>query len=229
VKALLIVGQGCFDLVGSLYIQPMIVPAQHNTPDLFMIAGPNGAGKTTAAMRLLPDFLSVFEFVNADEIARGLNPLNAADQSLAAGRLMLERMDNLIEAKKSFAFETTGASHVFAHKMEKAKKKGYRLGLLYLWLPNVDMAIKRVENRVRLGGNDIPAEDIERRYGRSLKNLLKLYLPLVHEANIYDSTKPTAKPQLIAGKVGDRWQIVLPELWAMIEHEAKEAEHDADT
>lgn len=212
----------------GLYILTMIKPTFH-PPVLYMIAGPNGAGKTTTAMRLLPEFLSVFEFVNADEIARGLNPLDSTSQSVAAGRIMLERMDALAKAKKSFAFETTGASHAFASKMEAAKQAGYRLGLLYLWLPSVDMAKKRVKRRVELGGHDIPVADIERRYGRSLRNLLKLYLPLVDEANIYDSTKPTTRAQdLIAGKLGDRWRVAQPALWAMIERGAEEAEHDRD-
>ncbi len=93
-------------------------------PILYMIAGPNGAGKTTAALKLLPQFLSVYEFVNADEIARGLNPLNPQGQVISAGRLLLQRMDDLIASGKSFAFESTGASHIFAEKLQQARAAG---------------------------------------------------------------------------------------------------------
>ena len=79
-----------------------------------MLAGPNGAGKTTAASILLPKMLHIWEFVNADEIARGLSPFNPAEAAVAAARLMIERIHILIQEGKSFGFETTcaGRGHV---------------------------------------------------------------------------------------------------------------------
>ncbi len=187
-----------------------------------MIAGPNGAGKTTAALSLLPDFLSVYEFVNADEIAKGLNPLNPYGQPIAAGRVMLQRIDELIVEKKSFAFEATGSGLMFTEKMKEAKKEGYRLGLLYLWLPNATMAKDRVRLRVAQGGHDVPAADIERRYKRSLVNLVNLYLPLVDECSIFDSTLPmTDISQLIAQKFDIEWKVYISEVWNEILKTAK--------
>ncbi len=75
--------------------------------DIIILAGPNGAGKTTAAPVLLPQELGIREFVNADEIARGLSPFNAEGAALAAGRFMIERMRYLVRNEQSFAFETT--------------------------------------------------------------------------------------------------------------------------
>ncbi len=196
-------------------------------PMLYMIAGPNGAGKTTAAMELLPRFLSIHEFVNADEIARGLNPLDPSGQNVAAGRLMLNRIDDLIVSGKNFAFETTGASRAFAEKMKNAKNAGYRLGLLYLWLPSAEFAKHRVRLRVRQGGHSIPDHDIERRFGRSLCNLIHLYLPLVDEANIYDSSSSGMNTyKLIAGKIGANWAVIQSALWTTIEQAAGESALD---
>jgi predicted ABC-type ATPase len=191
-----------------------------------MIAGPNGAGKTTAAMRLLPDFLSVHEFVNADEIARGLNPLNPGDPEISAGRVMLQRIDDLIESHKNFAFETTGASRIFLDKLEHARKIGYRLGLIYLWLPRVDFAKFRVKIRVAQGGHDIPENVIERRYRRGLCNVLCHYLPLVDQASFFDNAAPSAYLQLIAEKRDGPIQIYRPDIWKKIEQLAKEFSDD---
>ncbi|MDR3423748.1 MAG: AAA family ATPase [Alphaproteobacteria bacterium] len=186
-------------------------------PTVYMIAGPNGAGKTTAAMTLLPNFLSVHEFVNADEIARGLNPLNPDGQAVPAGRLMLQRIDDLIASGKSFAFETTGASRVFAEKLRQAKSAGSRLSLVYLWLPNAELAKTRVRLRVAQGGHDIPGKDIERRYGRGLKNLVDVYLPLVDEAYVYDnSASATDIQDLIAKKIDTTWAVVQDSKWQIM-------------
>ena len=192
---------------------------------MYMIAGPNGAGKTTAAMRLLPDFLSIHEFVNADEIARGLNPLNADGQAVLAGRLMLKRMDDLIASHKNFAFETTGASRIFADKLRRARATGYHLGLLYLWLPSAAFAAERVRRRVQQGGHDIPRDTIERRYHRSLQNLTQLYLPLVDDATLLDSTLPTTDGvDIIAQKQGAGWQIHKHLLWNTLQRSVGDQE-----
>lgn len=120
-----------------------------------MVAGPNGAGKTTAALTLLPKFLDTHEFINADSIAYGLNPLNPASQALTAGRLMLDRFDALIDKGTSFAFETTGSARNYANRMRRARGLGFRLGLVFLWLPSADLAESRVAARVLQGGHNI--------------------------------------------------------------------------
>ena len=76
-------------------------------PNLYIISGCNGAGKTTASLTVLPETLQCKEFVNCDEIAKGLSPLNPDGAKVAAGRLMLSRIKKLINDKEDFAIETT--------------------------------------------------------------------------------------------------------------------------
>jgi predicted ABC-type ATPase len=116
--------------------------------DVVMIGGPNGAGKTTAATRLLPKWLGIREFVNADEIARGLSPFNPEGSALAAGRLMIERIQELIERGESFSFETTCSGRAHARTLAKCRDAGYRITLIFLWLPSAKEALKRVARRL---------------------------------------------------------------------------------
>lgn len=145
-------------------------------PDLYIISGPNGAGKTTASFTVLPEILDCDEFVNADEIARGLSPLNPDKAAIEAGRLMLRRIDHLIRKKIDFAFETTLASRSFIRTIENARASGYQITLIYFWLESVELAIERVRIRVEEGGHDIPTEVIKRRFHAGLKNLFNLYM-----------------------------------------------------
>ncbi len=163
---------------------------------LYIIAGPNGAGKTTAAKVLLPEFLGCCEFVNADEVARGLSPLNPSSVDIQAGKLMLKRIKELAGGKVDFAFETTLASRMFARLIPGWKKSGYRVRLIYLWVESVELAMARIAKRVAQGGHNIEDEVVTRRYHAGLKNLFKLYLPLVDNCRIYDNS--WAKPRLIA-------------------------------
>lgn len=104
--------------------------------DIVVLSGPNGAGKTTAAQVLVPQKLGIREFVNADEIARGLSPFNAAGAAVTAGRLMIERMRSLVRDGRSFAFETTCSGRAHVSLLRRCKTEGWRVTLLYLWLPS---------------------------------------------------------------------------------------------
>jgi predicted ABC-type ATPase len=156
--------------------------------DIVVLGGPNGAGKTTAAAVLLPAKLGIVEFVNADEIAKGLSPFAPEQTAVAAVRIMLGRMHALIEQGSSFAFETTCAGRGHATLLRQCKARGWRLDLLYLWLPSPKAALERVERRVKEGGHNIPANVVERRYWSGLSNMLRLYLPLADVAAIYDNS-----------------------------------------
>ncbi len=156
--------------------------------DVIILGGPNGAGKTTAAQVLLPQELDIREFVNADEIARGLSPFNAAGAAQAAGRLMLERMRILLRDGRSFAFETTCSGRTNARLVRQCRTEGWRVTLLYLWLPSPQIALERVARRVREGGHDIPADVVVRRYWAGLANMRHLYLPQADVAAIYDNS-----------------------------------------
>ena len=145
---------------------------------LYVIAGCNGAGKTTASYTILPEMLDCKEFVNADEIARGLSPFQPGKASIEAGRLMLKRIKTLIESGENFAFETTLATKSYVNLIKKAKEKEYQTTLLFFWLYSPDLAVSRVKNRVKEGGHNIPEDVIRRRYTSGLKNFFKLYLPV---------------------------------------------------
>jgi predicted ABC-type ATPase len=156
--------------------------------DVVMIGGPNGAGKTTAATTLLPKILDIREFVNADEIAGGLSPFNPEGSAIAAGRLMIERIHELIARGESFAFETTCSGRAHAQTLLKCRDAGYRLTLIFLWLPSAKDALRRVARRVAQGGHWIPDDVVIRRYAAGLKNLQQPYLPIADIAYIYDNT-----------------------------------------
>ena len=146
-------------------------------PKLYIIAGCNGAGKTTASYAVLPEMLGCKEFVNADEIAKGLSPFNPESVAIEAGRLMLQRMDDLLSEGSDFAFETTLSTRSYVKFIERAQAKGYFVTLLYFWLPTPEQAIERVATRVREGGHNIPSDVIRRRYANGIKNLTALYIP----------------------------------------------------
>jgi predicted ABC-type ATPase len=156
--------------------------------DVVLLGGPNGAGKTTAASIVLPKMLGIREFVNADEIARGLSPFNPEGSALAAGRLMIERMRELMRNGESFAFETTCSGRGHARTLQACRAEGYRITLLFLWLSAPEVALVRVARRVAQGGHRIPSDVVVRRYAAGLRNMRHLYLPIADVAYIYDST-----------------------------------------
>lgn len=146
---------------------------------LYIISGPNGAGKTTASYTVLPKILQCKEFVNADEIARGLSPFNPESVAIEAGRLMLKRISELLQRNENFSIETTLSTRSYFRLVEKAHSQGYDVTLLFFWLKSPQQAIERVAERVAKGGHDIPKDIIVRRYWEGLDNLFKIYMPIV--------------------------------------------------
>lgn len=165
-------------------------------PLLIVIGGPNGAGKTTAAMAVLPDALSLVEFLNADEIAKGLSPLNPSSVDIQAGRLLLERAHYFLEKGISFGFESTLSASTPIKLMKAAKEKGYQVVLLYFWLSSPQLSMERIRQRVSKGGHHIPDEVVVRRYERSMDNLRRKYLPLADVWMVFDNSNDN--PELIA-------------------------------
>lgn len=147
-------------------------------PTMYVISGCNGAGKTTASYTILSEMLQCRNFVNSDEIARGIAPFDLSHAAIDAGRVMLKRIRTLTESKNDFAFETTLAVRSYANLIEKTKKKGYMIQLVYFWLNSPELAIERVQNRVLAGGHSIPENVIRRRYWSGIKNLFTIYMPL---------------------------------------------------
>lgn len=157
-------------------------------PNLYIISGCNGAGKTTCSYSILPEMLHCWEFVNADEIAKGLSPFKPETVAIKAGRLMLERIQFLMKQGIDFAFETTLSTQSYISYIQTAHSLGYDVTLLYFWLESVELAIERVNSRVRAGGHAIPEEIIRRRYSSGIQNLSKKYTPVCDYWMIFDNS-----------------------------------------
>lgn len=166
----------------------MITFASEMVRHLYIIAGCNGAGKTTASNTILPKSLLVKEFVNADEIAKGLSPFHPEGMAIEAGRLMLKRIGDLLEAGESFSIETTLAAKSYIHLVRKAHERGYLVHLLFFWLDNVELAKQRVAERVATGGHNIPTSVIERRYIAGIRNLFDRFMKEVDIWILYDNS-----------------------------------------
>lgn len=175
--------------------------------NLYIIAGCNGSGKTTASYTILPEIIECKEFVNADEIAKGLSPFQPEKVSFEAGRIMINRINELLKENQSFAFETTLSTRSYKNKIIRAKQQGYSVTLLFFWLNNIKLAKERVKIRVKEGGHNIPENVIERRYLKGIYNLYDIYLPIVDGALIFDNSYGVH--ELIAQKIGNEDLIII--------------------
>jgi predicted ABC-type ATPase len=181
-------------------------------PRVVVLGGINGAGKTTASRELLADVLKIPTFVNADAVARGLNGLNPESVSFAAGRIVLEQMNELVNARQDFAFETTLSARSYVNWLRDLRITGYEVLLYYYWLRSPEIAIARVAARVKSGGHHIPEADIRRRYSRSVRNFLDLYRIHADTWEVYDNTD--GEKHLFAIGSCEEEEIGDDELWA---------------
>ncbi len=192
-------------------------------PRIVILAGPNGAGKSTVAKYLLTEKYGINEFVNADAIATGLSAFAPEDVAFEAGRIMLRRIDSLLKDKRSFAFETTLASKSFTRLIARAQSAGYRVTLIYVALPSAQLAKRRVARRVKEGGHTIPENVIERRFYRSLDNLINRYRLVVDEWLVYDNSVSTT-PILVAHGRGAALKVMEKQKWQRLLKLAKTLE-----
>jgi predicted ABC-type ATPase len=186
-------------------------------PQLLIIAGPNGAGKTTFVNTYLPEYTNVREFVNADQIAKGISPFEPEGALIEAGKVLLGRVRQLMDEGFSFALETTLSGRSYVELIHHAKGMGFTIRLYYIYLNSVELSINRIEDRVRKGGHDVPREIVMRRYGRSLRNLFSLYLPLVDEWWLMDNSTATFRP-VASGNISERIvldKILYDDLWRL--------------
>lgn len=182
-------------------------------PKVVVVAGPNGAGKSTTAPAMVQQALGVQEFVNADTIARGLSEFAPETVAVTAGRVMLRRIKHLVFHRADFAFETTLASRTFKPLLDGMRHDGYEFHLIYLWLQTPELAIERVQKRVRLGGHDVPEDVVRRRYERGLRNFFNIYRPIADSWLMLDnSDSPTPKP-IAWRNVGGPLQLVKSGPW----------------
>lgn len=191
------------------------------TPLVVVIAGPNGAGKSTTAPQLLRNALRVEEFVNADAIAAGLSAFRPSSVAFAAGRVMLERIDDLARARRDFAFETTLANRSFGPWLARLRESGYRAHLAFLALPSAEMAVARVAERVRLGGHDVPEDVVRRRFERGLRNFFALYRDLVDTWQVRDNSQLQRPRRIADGGAGLPTRVVGPAAWQRFQEAAR--------
>lgn len=182
-------------------------------PILQIIAGPNGAGKSTFARTFLKNE-GVIEFLNADLLAAALSPFDPNLYAIRAGRLLLQRWDELAFLRKSFSIESTLSGVTYVSRIKSLLKKGYEIRIIYLWLPSVEIALKRVRQRVMKGGHHVPDVDVRRRFVLSLNNFNERYLPLANEALIYDAS--TEPPSLIVSYKEQKISIQNPKIYDRI-------------
>lgn len=187
---------------------------------MFMIAGPNGSGKTTTAMSLILETDSLYEFINADEIAKGLAPMHPESTALTASKLMLKRLRELVDNNKNFAFETTAAGTNYIKHLKEAQAKGYEVELLFLWLSSPELAIDRVAKRVAQGGHHIPEETIRNRYRNGIRNLIQHYLPISNYALIMDNSSFGSNTVIAKKDAQTGFTIEAPMIWKEIERMA---------
>ncbi len=190
-------------------------------PNLYIIAGCNGAGKTTASYTVLPEILNCKEFINADEIARGLSPFQPEKVAITAGRIMLQRIDELINLKVDFAIETTLTIKSYTKMIEVARLNGYNIKLAYLWLNNVDLAIERVNARVKEGGHNIPEDVIRRRYKKGIFNLINIFIVLCDYWLVFDNSDESFTFVAEGDNVNDP-SIYNNKIWELIKRKANE-------
>lgn len=185
----------------------------------YIIAGPNGAGKTTFAREFLPRYAHCREFLNADLLAAGISPFSPDTAARAAGRVLLQRMKELVQEQKDFGFETTLAGKTYRPILQDMKDRGYALHLFHRWLPSVDLAVARVAQRVQQGGHNVPDPAIRRRYDLGLRNLFDFYLPLFDSWRLFDNS--TLEPRTIARYEGGQLAVTDAALYGHVVQLAK--------
>ncbi len=182
--------------------------------NIYIIAGPNGSGKTTFAKTFLPDYVNCPNFVNADLIAQGLAPFEPRSAAIKAGKLVLQQIHEFAKRGVDFAFETTLSGRAYERLFKELKAKNYVLHLFFLWIPNPELAIARIKDRVREGGHNVPDADVRRRFVRGIYNFFKLYEPQVDSWMLFDNSKP--KPALIAKRRNGNREVFNEELFNII-------------
>ena len=185
-------------------------------PNVYIIAGPNGAGKTTFATDFLPRYAKCRNFVNADLIAKGIAPFAPEAAAITAGRMLIQQIRAFADQKVDFAFETTLSGQSYKSFIKKLKTKGYIVHIFFLWIPDVNLALARVKERVSRGGHNIPAEDVKRRFPRSFKNFVNDFMPLVDHWMVFDNSSKESH-RIANGEPGNI-EIIDQDLYKQIFH-----------
>lgn len=180
----------------------------------YIIAGPNGAGKTTFAREFLPNYASCRNFINADLIAQGMAPFSPEAAAFRAGRLVLKEIELYVSKHADFGFETTLSGRSYLNLIRDLKSNSYQVHLFFLWLPNVELALSRIKDRVSRGGHDVPEADVRRRFERSIRNFMHYYRPFADSWLLFDgSVKP---PSVIALEEAGSLRIINENIYRIV-------------
>lgn len=171
-----------------LGIMVMKTKAKAHPPRCIVIAGPNGAGKTTFAQVFLPQVAKITHFVNADLIAAGISPLKPEQASLAAGKIFLNELERLADGRTDFSFESTLSGLAHAERLKRLKGLGYQIEIHFLRLNSKNLALKRIDARIRQGGHSVPKADVFRRFDRGWANFHAVYRHLADFWAVYDNS-----------------------------------------
>ena len=158
-------------------------------PRMYIISGCNGSGKTTASYTLLPELLDCSEFVNSDEFAKSLAPFHPETAYITASRYMLKKLRYLFTRREDFCIETTLATRSLIKMVRMAQDQGYFVTVVYLWLRDPEIAVKRVAARVEAGGHDVAPDVIRRRYYTGLEYFFDLYSPVCDKWMLVDNSE----------------------------------------
>ena len=173
---------------------------------LYIIAGANGSGKTTFAK----SFSNIHDlyFINADEIAKELDPDNITKYQVKAGRIFFQELNKRLNEKNSFIIETTLSGKYLVKYIKKAQENGFEVEMIYLFLEKAEENISRVAHRVLNGGHNVPKNDIIRRFYRSKEMFMHIYKGLLDKWTIYYNAdevfEKIATDEMIYDE--DKWQ-----------------------
>lgn len=182
--------------------------------NVYIIAGPNGSGKTTFAKTFLPEYAKCDRFINADLIAAGLSPFSPQQVAIKSGKLVLEQIKVYADNGVDFGFETTMSGVTYLKYLKMLKDKGYKINIFFLWIPNAQLAIARVKDRVGKGGHNVPIEDIRRRFNRSMNKFFKEYRLLSDKWILFNNAETV--PKIIAKKQNAHIEVVNQKLFSKI-------------
>ena len=169
-----------------------------NQARALIIAGPNGAGKTSFSREFLPREGHCPTYINADLIAAGLSPFDPTKSTIQAAKLMIQAIDNSVQARQDFAVETTLSGRSYIGMISAWKRSGFQVGIIFLRLPSVELAVNRVRLRVLQGGHHVEESVIRRRFTNGWKNFTEFYQILADDWRLYDASQ--TPPNLIAVK-----------------------------
>lgn len=183
--------------------------------NIYVIAGPNGSDKTTFAMKFLPEYAKCRNFINADLIAKGLEPFGPERAALKAGKLVLQQIAEYSGKGVDFAFETTLSGKSYYKILKKLKLSGYSLHLFFLWIPSPELSIARIRDRVAQGGHNVPPEDVRRRFGWGIGNFFDLYENIFDNWMLFDNSGQS--PVLIAERKNENRKVFHRELFDIVQ------------